>query len=448
MVMPFNRKPTGVEPGSGPATVDFDALWERVLRPLIEDDLGLEAIRADHEIGALIIKDMIERLALSDVVIADVSAPNANVYYEVGVRHAANKAGCVLIAANWAHPVFDLAQIRSVRYPLPEGDITPATADAARAALKADVQKFLHGPSVVWDTIPGYPDQVDPGRTSTFRERFAKISTILAEISSARRLPADDRRAAALALREKHEAAALAAPGIAVALLFLLRDAAAWAEVRAFAAVLPAETQALGVVQEQVSLAESKVGDHLAAIAALEALIALSGATSERRGLLGGRYKKLAAEAGDTSKRAFYLNRAIEEYDKGMRLDLNDYYPSSNLPRLLLARGAPGDAQRAHAAATLTVLACERARERNADDEWLRPTLLGAAFDAGDVDTARRLLTEMQQGGIAPFHLETTIDDLDQAVTNQTDAAVAAQLRDVVESARKLLPVGTPPPAP
>ena len=35
-----------------------------------------------------IIRDMIERLALSDMVLADVSIPNANVFYEVGVRHA------------------------------------------------------------------------------------------------------------------------------------------------------------------------------------------------------------------------------------------------------------------------------------------------------------------------------------------------------------------------
>jgi hypothetical protein len=34
---------------------------------------------------------MIERLAISDLVLADVSIPNGNAYYEVGIRHAAQR---------------------------------------------------------------------------------------------------------------------------------------------------------------------------------------------------------------------------------------------------------------------------------------------------------------------------------------------------------------------
>jgi hypothetical protein len=35
-----------------------------------------------------------------------------------------------------------------------------------------------------------------------------------------------------------------------------------------------------------------------------------------------------------------YLDLAIEAYEEGMRLDLNDFYPISNLPRLYRSRGA------------------------------------------------------------------------------------------------------------
>src|SRR4051794_34466345 len=110
VVMPFDVKSTGrLEPGV-PSEVDFDALWERVYRPVLEER-GYAAVRADRDLGALVISEMIQRLALADLVVADVSLPNANVSYEVGVRHAARRDGCVLVGPKWAAPAFDLQQM-------------------------------------------------------------------------------------------------------------------------------------------------------------------------------------------------------------------------------------------------------------------------------------------------------------------------------------------------
>jgi hypothetical protein len=92
VVMPFDRKPTGVAESGAPAVVDFDALWRRVYLPVLSN-LGYKAVRADRDVGALIISEMIQRLALADLVVADLSLPNANVYYEIGVRHAAKRVG-------------------------------------------------------------------------------------------------------------------------------------------------------------------------------------------------------------------------------------------------------------------------------------------------------------------------------------------------------------------
>ena len=90
MVMPFGAKPTGMEAAKGPVQVDFNAMWERAFRPMIEE-LGYLPVRADQDLGALIIQEMIERLAIADLVIAELTIPNGNVYYELGVRHAAKK---------------------------------------------------------------------------------------------------------------------------------------------------------------------------------------------------------------------------------------------------------------------------------------------------------------------------------------------------------------------
>jgi hypothetical protein len=115
MIMPYGRKPTQVEPGRGPAEVDFNALWDRGYVPIIKA-LGYEPVRADQDTGGLIISQTLERLYFADLVLADMTIPNGNVYYEIGIRHAAQKAGCVLLAADWSKQLFDVMQMRR---PLP-----------------------------------------------------------------------------------------------------------------------------------------------------------------------------------------------------------------------------------------------------------------------------------------------------------------------------------------
>ena len=121
----------------------------------------------------------------------------------------------------------------------------------------------------------------------------------------------------------------------------------------------------------------------------------LPGETSERLGLLGGRYKQLATDAADEAERQRYVDQAIRSYERGMTADLNDYYPASNLPRLYRKRGREGDEKLAGDAEVVTMAACQRALARKTADEWVRPTLLGLAFDRCDVAKAQQLLTEV-----------------------------------------------------
>ena len=447
VIMPYGRKPTGLEAGKGPASVDFDALWNKALRPLLEEDLGYDAVRADQELGALIIEDMIERLALSDVVIADVTIANANVYYEVGVRHAAHKCGCVLIAATWAQPVFDLQQMRQVRYPLPSGDATDDDAAAIREALRERVKALAEGPSPVWRIVPGYPSAPSPGSTATFKERVRQITEIVAQIAAVHRAPAGERAERAVTVSHAYREAAQSVPAVAQELVLLLRDTRQWADVVSFIDGLPPATRDAPFFQEQYHLARAKTGSALDAVAALETLIATSGDSSERRGLLGGRYKQLYDDARDAdaaNDAAQYLSAAIDEYRRGMQLDLNDYYPSSNLPRLLRARGEDGDEAEAQTVATLTALACQRALARTPSDKWAQLALLGAAFDAGDVATARAHLQKVKRLPLEAFEVETIVRDLAQSVELQRGAPHAAALGVLVDELRALLP---PPPA-
>lgn len=445
MIMPYGTRPTMTEGGKGPDKIDFNSLWEKALQPLIEKDLNHTAVRADQDLGALIIQEMIERLALADLVIADVTIPNGNVYYEVGVRHAAKEHGCVMIAANWAKQLFDIDQMRRVVYPLAETVVTDAGASAIRDALKNAVPLLAGGLSPVYQALPGYPTKVDATRATSFAAQMAEMSDFQAEVQTARGAPRGERKDRALALHRKYAATPLH-PALALELLMLLRDTECHKEALASIAEFPAAMQQLSLVKEQRCLIQSSSGNVLEAAAALEELIRVSGETSERRGLLGGRYKKLYNTSKDEVEKRRYLDRAIKEYDRGMRLDLNDYYPSCNLPRLLRLRGKPGDEERARAAAGVVLIACDRARERNASDPWLNPTLLGAAFDAGDVRRACELHDEIAEQGPDAFHLKTTIADLELSINLLKDPGQAEGLGQVLADLKKLLPPTLPAP--
>src|SRR5882757_6104550 len=160
MIMPYGRKATHAETGHGPAEIDFNALWDRCYVPVIEA-LGYEPVRADQDTGGLIISQMLERLYFADLVLADMTIPNGNVYYEVGVRHAAKKTGCVLLAADWSKQLFDVAQMRTVRYPLADGDVGEAAAKAVIKAITGQIEKRRDGVSPVHGSIQGYPNRVD-----------------------------------------------------------------------------------------------------------------------------------------------------------------------------------------------------------------------------------------------------------------------------------------------
>jgi tetratricopeptide (TPR) repeat protein len=442
MVMPYGKKETGAQPGKGPAKIDFDALWQKAFEPLIKE-LGYDPVRADQDIGALIVHEMLERLYFSDLVLADMTLPNGNVYYEVGVRHAARDKGCVLIGADWSRPLFDLDQARRVRYPLPEGEITDQTAEAIKASLKSAVPSLAAGVSPMLQVLPGFPDKVDPNRATTIRSRLQDLAQFQARIRTIHMAPKAERAMKARAFIEEYPATHAKIQSVALDVVRLLQDCApdcaSWQEVLDYIDGLPPETHDLPVIQEQRCLVQSKQGNHFEAIAALEALIQLNGPTSEREGLLGGRYKKLYDSAQTKADKAKFLDQAIDHYERGMMLDLNDYFPSSNLPQLYKARGDEGDEEKARAVVGLLTIACTRAKERNPGDEWVRPTLLGIAFGAGDVYTARKLVKEIEREGTSTWKLDTTIRDLERIVEQTRDDNTRKALQQIVDEFRSLL---------
>jgi hypothetical protein len=434
MIMPYGRKATMAEAGHGVPEIDFNALWDRAYVPVITA-LGYEPVRADQDSGALIVNQMLERLYFADLVLADMTIPNGNVYYEVGIRHAARETGCVLLAADWSRQLFDVAQMRTVRYPLPEGDVTVPTAQAIGVAIKDAIAGLAQGVSPMHESIKGFPTHVDESAASSMKDQMAELSAFQAETRAVRAVPRALRMSRARDLVAQYKDQRMTSPAT-LALLQLLRDCAEstedWTSVRDFIDGLPAELKALEVVREQHALALSNAGKPIEAIAALEALVATSGPTPERLGLLGGRYKRLMKSATTPDDTRAYLNESIGAYERGMELDLNEYYCSCNLPRLYRQRRRKGDEERAQSILRIVIAQCERARKRGVADEWLRPTLLGAAFDAGDADTAEALADEVRSEGAARWKLDSLMQDLQASIALVEDDAQRSRLTAVL----------------
>ena len=85
----------------------YNEVYSDVIKQLCEE-CRIDAVRADEIYGpGIIIKDVIDRIAKSQVVIADISPTNPNVYFEVGYALALGK------------PIILLAQRRAPDSPLP-----------------------------------------------------------------------------------------------------------------------------------------------------------------------------------------------------------------------------------------------------------------------------------------------------------------------------------------
>jgi hypothetical protein len=424
--------------------MDCDSLWDRVFRPVIEQ-LGYLPIRADAETGSVIVKDMLERLAYAHLVLADVTLPNGNVYYEVGLRHVARARGCVLLATTWSRQLFDIDQFRSIRYPLADGLVPETEAEGIRQLLTEAIPRMVDSPTP-WHDLIG----VDTGgaRELEFREQSEAVSGFQARMRTARLAPKTTRAAAVHSIVADVGAATLTIPEIASELIMLVRDEVGWSAVLDFVRTLPDCTRRLAVVQEQELLALAEAGHPLDAIGRLEMLIAQQGDSPEREGILGGRYKRLwraekegreaRGEKEPSREERGFLNKAIEYYTRGMELDYNRYYCSGNLPQLLRERGKSGDAERATAIDWFVLAACDRAHKRGEFDEWLRPTLLGAAFRARDAEKAGELAEQVEEEGGAAWKLDALLADLKLAVEQAAGHDAQNSLRAIYERLERL----------
>lgn len=95
--------------------------YETVIKPAVEGVLNdgrraFDAIRADFiSSTGSINRTVLRHLYQADVVIADLTDLNPNVFYELGVRHAL-RHGTILVALKGSRPPFDVGDLRLIQY--------------------------------------------------------------------------------------------------------------------------------------------------------------------------------------------------------------------------------------------------------------------------------------------------------------------------------------------
>jgi len=139
----FVAMPFGIKPSHDGTLVHCDRVYAELIKPALED-AGCEVFRADEEPRAGDIRtDMFQELLVADLVVADLTLDNPNVWYELGVRHALRARGVVLIQGPRPTQPFDIYTDRKLCYRLKDGAPDPAALEADRQALAQMARETL-----------------------------------------------------------------------------------------------------------------------------------------------------------------------------------------------------------------------------------------------------------------------------------------------------------------
>ena len=98
-----------------PFDTEFDAVFNDLVKPALEE-AGYDVKRADSLLNQQnILKDIVRGIAEADLVVADLTSLNANVFYELGISHTLQRPTVLLRQPSEDIP-FDLKSYRVISY--------------------------------------------------------------------------------------------------------------------------------------------------------------------------------------------------------------------------------------------------------------------------------------------------------------------------------------------
>lgn len=334
ILMPFGKKTdqTGRE-------INFNTVYQELIKPAIEK-AEMIPIRADEEaVLGIIHKPMFERLILCDYAIADLTSLNANVFYELGVRHAVRPHTTLTISAFDAPLPFDLKMQRTLPYQLDQkGQLINAieNAQAITSFLKTPIGQVKDSP--VFELVKDWTvdHNLSHDKTDVFREEWEYSEQRKKELASIRRSKDVDEL---VALHNKLKPLSNQSAGVVMDLFISYRALSQWRLMLTCYDDMDQTVQQTKMVQEQLAMAHNRLSEHNKAEDILKEVISEYGPDPETNGLLGRVYKDLYNQNKESAIGKGFLNKAIQAYKDGFDADWRDFYPGVNLVTLLALKG-------------------------------------------------------------------------------------------------------------
>ena len=419
VAMPFGKKrdeQLGLE-------IDFDEIYENGIKPALKS-LPVEFTRADEVHGGIIHRSMFEWLLLAEVVIIDATIENANVFYELGVRHAAKRRSTIIISGNIRKIPFDISMMSTLTYSLTDGKLSAQSAqelcDTITDAVSAALSPAGSDDSPVFQLMPSYQGtRAEAAQATILSRRRREIDAVRKRLRKAVTAttaePVNEVRSIVRDLGRLTEATADLVPDVVTS----YRDIGAFADLIDF---VETATQSVAIsvpVSQQYALAlnrRDEGNDRARATEILEGLCSAGLAQAESYGILGRIHKDLHIEArasGDTLRAAGHLAVAIEYYRQGFAADIRQYYTGVNLATLLRWEGGAVPEQESRDIVPVVTLAATLARRASGNSYWTLATLLEAAALNDDWRAANAILGSIMASPRVPgFYLQSTCRQL------------------------------------
>ena len=176
MARTFIIRPFGKKKNSAGNVIDFDRTQKDLIDPALKE-VELEGGTTGEIIDSGNIRaDMFALILEADIVVCDLTILNANVFYELGIRHALRKKRTILIKGtpNGDKTPFDLLTDRYLPYPIDSPE--DAKADLVHT-LKASLASDRVTDSPIFQLLPSLPE-ADPSSNliipMDFREEVAR----------------------------------------------------------------------------------------------------------------------------------------------------------------------------------------------------------------------------------------------------------------------------------
>ena len=432
VLMPFGLKP---DPGGGP-NIDFDRIYTHAIKPGIED-ADMLPVRADEEqLGGIIHKAMFERLLICEFAVADLTTSNANVLYELGVRHAGRPRTTLTVYAASTPLPFDVNLLRHQPYQLEaDNELSDLRAAELRQAVARHLRElsdlatrepFTDSP--LFQLISRWnPQPLLPEAAEFSHEKVKQSEMIKEQLRLIRSASVETEQRPALLNRLNHiRDDALAAEtldiGILTEIMLSYRSLESWSDMIAVGQAMPDDLRQQVPIRQQLAFAYNRRAettqepdDRARALEILETLQQEQGYNPETSGLIGRIYKNRwqeAKRAHNAIKARQFLVKAIDAYIHGFQSDWRDVYPGINAVTLLDAHGGTEAVARKDKLLPVVRFAAEQALEGAHPSYWEHATILELAVLAGDGDRAEEVMDNVLSTYSETWQPQTTADNL------------------------------------